>query len=55
VPALGVLAYLGGLKILLAVFNMVPALPLDGGRVLRPALSETSGLSHSGRVRSVAG
>jgi PDZ domain-containing secreted protein/Zn-dependent protease/predicted transcriptional regulator len=53
VAVLGVLEYLGRINLILAAFNLVPAMPLDGGRVLRSWLWHRQG-SFAAATRSAA-
>lgn len=56
VPVIGVLAYLGWLNIVLAIFNLVPAFPLDGGRILRAALwAWTGNVQRASKIASQFG
>lgn len=55
-PVAAVLQYLGWLNFILAVFNMLPAFPLDGGRVLRSILWAIKGdLRWSTRIAAAIG
>jgi len=55
-PVAGVVHYLGWINLMLAIFNLIPAFPLDGGRVLRSAIWHFQGnLTRATRIAAQFG
>jgi Zn-dependent protease len=54
-PAAAVASYLALVNLLLALFNLLPAFPMDGGRLLRGALWGPLGKTRATRIAARAG
>jgi Zn-dependent protease/CBS domain-containing protein len=54
-PEAGFLARLAGVNIFLVLFNMIPAFPMDGGRVLRAALASRFTWSRATQIAATIG
>ena len=53
-PVLAMLMWLGYINIMLAIFNMIPGFPLDGGRVLRAIVWWMTGVRNEYALYEVA-
>jgi Zn-dependent protease len=54
-PKVGMIAKLAGANLFLAIFNMIPAFPMDGGRVLRALLAIKLGFARATEVAASIG
>lgn len=54
-PSAGFLARLAAVNVFLVVFNMIPAFPMDGGRVFRAVLAIWTGRERATRVAATVG
>jgi Zn-dependent protease/CBS domain-containing protein len=53
--AVAIATYLAGINLAVALFNLIPAFPLDGGRLLHGALWSVAGQARATRLATLAG